>query len=272
MKPCHVVHPPRPGVDATDILDLLQARVLAGLFAKKVRQLVVKGGMAMRLAHDHARHTKDIDLDAEHDLSLDCVQRMVRNAVKQATAGNWLEDVVISEPKQTHTTARWKINGIDPATRNRLHLTVEVSFRSHIQDVDVVFNESTECGLDMTVPVYKDEVLAINKIDALLSPHRDAPRDVVDLFLLFQAGVEIPAERLSARLGDCDIEERIQTLWKKLESMDEKRFEEEILPVWSMDTLPPEWQDWLTIRLYVEEQVESCLQKVRTFRGGGGKR
>lgn len=268
MRQLHVVHPPRPAADATDILDLLQARVLAGLFAKKVRQLVVKGGMAMRLAHDHARHTKDIDLDAEQDLPLDAVQRLVRSAVKTATAGNWLEDVVISEPKQTHTTARWKINGVDPATRQRLHLTVEISFRSHINEDDVHWNPSTECGLDLVVPVYKDEVLAINKIDALLSPHRDAPRDVVDLFLLFQAGVEVPIERLSTRLGECSLEERIKTLWEKLESMDEKRFQEEIVPVWSMEGLAPEWQDWSTIRLYVEEKVEECLQKIRAHRSG----
>lgn len=266
MQPIAVVHPTQIRPDSVDVIDLLQARVLAGMFSNKVKNMVVKGGMAMRLAHNHARHTKDIDLDAEHDATLDSIQRLVRSSIKQATQGGWLDNVSITEPKQTHTTARWKINGNDPRTNQHLHLTVEISFRQHLQEDDIHHVETEDCGVKMIVPVYKDEMLAINKIDALLSDHRDAPRDVIDLFLLFQAGVEIPTPKLSERLGECDIEEKISTLWNKIESMDEKRFQEEIVPIWDMDSIPVEWQDWLKIRLYVEEQVEQCLLRVREHR------
>lgn len=252
--------------NAVEAIDLLQARVLSRLFAKNVKTLVVKGGMAMRLAHNHARHTKDIDLDAEHDINLMTIQNLVRDSIKQATKGGWLENVKITEPKQTPTTARWKINGFEPKSKKALHLTVEISFRQHLHEKDIHWVDSQESDTKMSVPVYKDEILAINKIDALLSEHRDAPRDVIDLFLLFKADVKIPVEALSERLGSCDLEERIEMLWKKLESMDEKRFQEEILPIWDIKSLDPEWQDWLKIRLFVEEKVEECLQKVKTHR------
>lgn len=250
--------------DTIEAIDLLQARFLSRLFFKEVRSLVVKGGMAMRLAHHHSRHTKDIDLDAEHDIDLICIQRLIRDAIKQATLGGWLEEVQITEPKQTHTTARWKINGVEPKTKKHINMTVEISFRNHLKKEEIRMVESQEHGMKMVVPVYQDEVLVINKINALLS--RDAPRDVIDLFLLFRSGVEIDPGHLSERCPESNMEECIKRIWQKLEMMDEQVFQEQIAPIWNMSVLPLEWQDWLKIRMYVEEQVEMCLKKVQDHR------
>lgn len=246
------------------VKDLLQARFLSRLFAQKVgfaaERMALKGGMAMRVAHQSARHTKDIDLDADHDSGLTPVQTCVRRAIKEATAGGWIENVKVSEPKQTGTTARWKIQGTLPQTGTELHLTVEVSFRHSIaahETVSVPFQDDRTEGAH--IPVYKDEILLLNKIEALLSPCRDAPRDVVDLFLLFKASVSVPKQDVTDRLrgmGDVDL---VKQMWQKLESMDEQRFQKEVLPNWESHADVPEWDDWMSIRLFVGERLQELL-------------
>jgi hypothetical protein len=267
--------------------DLLQARFLSRMFAKRVQEQVqartpahppreahhphrfaLKGGQAMRVAHDHARHTKDVDLDADHDLGLEAVQRDVRRAIKEATAGGWLENVVVTEPKQTHTTARWKIQGQLPGSRLAMHLTVEVSFRHHITDDEVVgIPYPVGPGEASIIPVYRDEVLALNKMEALLCPNRDAPRDVVDLFLIFRGGLSLPVESLSARFGaTVPVATLIDTLWKKLDAMDEARFDKEVRPMWAGADQVPEWTDWESVRLYVGECVTAQLKHLDVHR------
>lgn len=260
------MHAPTTVEAPLDVKDLLQARFLSRMFAHDVshttERLVLKGGMAMRVAHGSARHTKDIDLDADHDMDLASVQTCVRRSIKEATGGGWLENVKVSEPKQTHTTARWKIQGTLPQTNTVLHLTVEISFRHHIgahETVRVPFAGDPSSAAQ--IPVYNDEVLLLNKVEALLSPNRDAPRDVVDLFILFKAGVTVTPGRLSERLlGPWDAC-RMQDLWNKLESMDEERFETEVRPNWTLPVGDPHWQDWLSIRLFVGEQIEALMSQ-----------
>lgn len=247
-----------------DVLALLQARVISRLFCGKVHDLVLKGGMAMRVAHEHARHTKDIDLDADHDLPLESVQRLVRRAIQDATRDGLLEDVVVSEPKQTHTTARWKINGRVPETGLPLHLTVEVSFREHTDGHQVrwVPFQPDARTTATPVPVYTDDRLVINKINALLSPTRNAPRDVVDLFLLFQAGVELTEESIAQlHLEELGETQACQAIWDKLEAMDQAQFEQQVLPVWQFPGERPAWVDWERMRLAVGERVEQLLHQ-----------
>jgi len=266
---------------------LLQARILARLFRQRVQasietqgplkaapvhpstshaadRMVLKGGLAMRVVHHSMRHTKDIDLDADHDLSLGCVQTAVRRAIKEATAGGWLDSVQITEPKQTATVARWKIQGVLPSTGAVMHLTVEVSFRHHLEAGETTTHAYAvprdTGGIEhVDVPVYRDQVRLTQKIEALLSPTRDAPRDVVDLFIMFQAGISVPAATLADRLQGRPSTALVKELWNKLDSMDEARFRTEILPHWDLAELPPEWRDWEQIRLYVGEKIEALL-------------
>lgn len=258
------MHAPAVQEAPLSVKDLLQARFLSRLFARRVghaaERMVLKGGVAMRVAHESFRHTKDVDLDADHDLSLASVQQVVRRAIKEATGGGWIENVFVSEPKQTGTTARWKIQGTLPSSQVVLHLTVEVSFRHTLQEGEVRrVALRQERGGTVDIPVYTDEVLLLNKASALLSPHRDAPRDVVDLFILFQGGVSVTPQALKEHLGsERSSDELVRELWAKLESMDEARFQAEVLPNWDPDP-SVSWADWSSMRLCVGEHLEALL-------------
>jgi predicted nucleotidyltransferase component of viral defense system len=266
------MHAPAIQEAPLSVKDLFQARFLSRLFAQNVghatERMVLKGGMAMRVAHQSCRHTKDIDLDADSELSLGAVQSSVRRAIKDATGGGWLDHVQISEPKQTATTARWKIQGTVPKSQVVLHLTVEVSFRHHLEahEVRQVALPSATPGLpESRLPVYTDEMLLLNKVEALLSPMRDAPRDVVDLYLLFQGEVELAPRTLAARLGTSRSPvELIRQMWTKLEGMDEARFQAEVAPNWdNIETLPSAI-DWTNMRLLVAERLEALLATLDT--------
>ncbi len=253
------------------VKDLLQGRILSRLFAQRVckgtQVMALKGGMAMRLAHGSLRHTKDIDLDADNQTPLGTVQGWVRRAVGEATSGGWLDNVRISEPKQTATTARWKISGMLPRSQAALHLTVEISFRRTIAASDVRLLAIPGDTNEVSIPVYTDEVLALNKIEALLAPSRDAPRDVVDLYILFQGKVVVDRVKLKERLGGLDEKEAIDEVWRKLESMDEARYQAEVLPVMEMAGGTVTHEDWTSMRLFVGQRLEELLGGTRKGAG-----
>lgn len=249
------------------VRDTMQMRILSQMFAQNLEGLVLKGGMAMRVSHyRHARATKDIDLDADCDISLNSLQNVVRKSINAASRDGLLQNVIVTEPKQTDTTARWKISGYDPRTRQDLHLTVEISRRQHIEPAHT-HDEWSEDG-DRIV-VYRDEVIAFQKIKALLCSTREAPRDIADLYLLIQTSVASPVPHLSKWIKEGNIA-NIEEMWRKIERMDQQMFRQEVLP-----SLPPTvdgqlmYQDWEYIRLTVGEHVEKWLHEARADVVGG---
>lgn len=244
------------------VRDTMQMRILSQMFAQNLDGLVLKGGMAMRVSHyRHARATKDIDLDADHDISLSSLQNVVRKSINAASRDGLLQNVIVTEPKQTDTTARWKISGYDPRTHQELHLTVEISRRQNIDASDT--HEGSDDDGNRIV-VYRDEVIAFQKIKALLCSTREAPRDIADLYLLIQTSVASPVPHLSKWIKEGNIA-NLEEMWRKIERMDQKMFREEVLP-----SLPPTldgqlmYQDWEHIRLTVGERVEKWLQEARS--------
>lgn len=241
--------------------DAVQARIIGEVFAQRVKGVVLKGGMAFRVTHPRwARATKDIDLDSDPEVPLHALQKTIRTGIRKATMDGLLEDVVISEPKQTETTARWKIAGRFPRTGQMLHLTVEVSRRDqvHAEDVrQVYYGESP----DDQVTVYTDRSLAFKKVQALLSTNREAPRDISDLFLLIQAKVDPPIPEIREWLANAP-QEDWDGLWEKIERMDYDMFRSQVLP-----SLPPTpdgqvfYQDWEEMRLQVGAHVEEWLRQ-----------
>ena len=243
------------------VRDCVQSRILAQIFTQRMNGLVIKGGMAMRVAHDrHARATKDIDMDASHDIPLATLQQIIRKAIDVSTRDQLLTDVKITEPKQTETTNRWKIAGTDPRTGQVLHLTVEISRRDEINENDVR-QLTYGCDKYEWVQVYKDEIIAFQKIKALMSPTREAPRDISDLYLLIQASVQSPVPQLRQWLKAGGVA-NLEQMWEKVERMDSKMFKTEVLP-----SLPPTpdgqymYQDWEKIRLTVAEKVEQWIKE-----------
>lgn len=242
----------------------VQARILGQIFSQRVHDIAIKGGMAMRVAHDKvARATKDIDLDAGQDMTLATLQGVMRRAIRMATGDGLIKEVTISEPKQTDTTARWKVAGIDPRTGQVLNLTIEVSRREAIAPEDV--REVMYChnGGGDWVTVYTDQALVFRKVRALLSETREAPRDISDIYMLIQAKVEPPLKQIRAWLAEGG-DSLVAQMWSKLERMDKAMFKAEVLP-----SLPPTpdgqnlYRDWDEIRMTVGEHVERWIQMAK---------
>lgn len=249
---------------------LLQARLLSELFADRLTAFVLKGGMAMR-ARDHmARATQDIDLDADQDLEVSAMQNLVRRGIRRALSCGLLEDVEITEPKQTDTTARWRIRGTDPRTRQDLTLTIEVSRRDSIeaQFVDTMPYSADTGEHERPIQVYSAPMLAFKKVKALMADNREAPRDIVDLYLLIRAQVEPPRKLMAAWMADRDPALTIARLWQKLESMDETTFRAQVLP-----SLPAGEQahrlygDWDAIRLEVGQHLQGWMEAATRAKG-----
>lgn len=241
------------------VRDTMQMRILSEMFAQKIEGLVLKGGMAMRVSHyKHARATKDIDLDADCNIPLMTLQNVVRRAIKASCQDSLLKHIEITEPKQTDTTARWKLSGFDTRTGQKLNLTLEISRRESIEKENTKLG-TTDDGDE--VIVYKDEIIAFQKIKALLSPTREAPRDIADLYLLIKTSVKSPVPHISKWIKEGNIA-NVKEMWLKIESMDKNMFKSEVLP-----SLPPTvdgqlmYQDWDEIRVTVGEQVEKWIKE-----------
>ncbi len=105
--------------------DIIQSRLVSAVFARSLKnQIVLKGGVAMRVLLGSARYTKDVDFGQNHGQSLPALQKLIRASIKECTSG-FLDGAVVTEPKQTDTVARWKISGVSLRSRSIIHLTVE---------------------------------------------------------------------------------------------------------------------------------------------------
>lgn len=242
------------------IRDTLQTRLLSQMFSHNLDGLVLKGGMAMRVSHyRHARATKDIDLDADPEISLATLQRVVQKSLEASCRDGLLKNVVLTAPKQTDTTARWKISGYSDRLGQTLNLTVEMSRRGAVNMADT----RTAYEEDGDVVVYRDEIIAFQKIKALLCSNREAPRDIADLHLLIQSSVASPVPHLSKWLKEGNIA-NVEEMWRKIDRMDQEMFRQEVLP-----SLPPTldgqemFKDWEQIRLNVGTHVEKWLKEAR---------
>ena len=208
--------------------ELVQARVLSAIFSRTVKeQVVLKGGMAMRSLFGSVRYTKDIDLGQNQLQSIGALQRVMRSAIAEATTG-FLDNVEVSEPKQTDTTARWKISGQTSRGTN-IALTIEVSRRGvptgYITSKLYVPPPEALCTT-VAIDVYSVEAIAASKVFCLANPNRTAPRDLYDLDLLIRMDV-VPAQEL---LQGSSGTQTIQLVWDKLEIMTWGQFQLEVLP------------------------------------------
>lgn len=209
--------------------EIIQTRLLAGIFSRSVKnQVVLKGGMAMRALFGSQRYTKDIDLAQNPSQSLAGLQKLMKAAIAESVNG-FLDDVVVTTPKQTDTVARWKIHG---KTRNRteIALTVEVSRRGIPEGATVheTMHSVPDARTDtVMVDVYSKEAMLGSKIFALASDNRVAPRDLYDLDLLIRMEVR-PEPALFAEIDDLDA--FLLHLWNKIDLINWPQFEQEVLP------------------------------------------
>ncbi|TAL94738.1 MAG: hypothetical protein EPN73_16575 [Paraburkholderia sp.] len=235
--------------------ELLQARLLIELMSQAVQnELVLKGGLAMRAVLGSTRYTADIDLDAVMPASVSRIQGIVRRSIDRVIKQQGLlEDSQVSEPKQTETTLRWKVNGRAPGTARPVSLTVEVSrrewaapFRTEQLELNKEFAGGVARGRVLTLDA---QALAVCKVLALTDPRRDAPRDLFDLSVLIETKLEAPAPLLASQSPE-RLEQALAELWAKVESMGYGRFKTDVVPY-----LPPETAAAVTEEAYEEMQV-----------------
>lgn len=241
--------------DAEVARELLQYEVVRSIFVKSTeREIALKGGFAMRALFGSARHTKDIDL--QHDArraNLARTRTLIRSAIRNAVATGILEDVRISEPKQTDTVARWKIGG-RTAGGSQVALTIEVSRRPMPGDDCLTRMEmqppAEVGGALVMVDTYSADAMAGAKTIALLSENRLAPRDLWDLDILITMRAEPPPHMID----HLRTERARQALFDKLDTMSWKLFREEVLP-----TLPAGVAEALDQDAFEEMKIRVAL-------------
>lgn len=241
--------------DVTFSRELLQAKLLIELMSQAAHSLVLKGGLAMRAVMGSTRYTKDIDLDAVQNASVARVQGIVRRSIDRVLSQPGLiEDAIVTEPKQTDTTLRWKVNGRAPDSARPITLTIEVSrrqwdvpFQTKEVDLSPAFANGTTKGRVVTLD---EQALAVCKVLALTDPKRDAPRDLFDLSVLLQTPLEDPAKLLVSQ-DRVRLEQALDELWVKVDGMDYHRFKAEVAPY-----LPRNTAEGITEAVYDEMQVK----------------
>lgn len=220
-----------------EAIRMLQCRVVANLFASSVRErFAIKGGLALQAVMGSERATADLDLDAAKDLPLDRLRGAVREAIAASLDGI-LVDVHVTEPKQTDTVCRWKIWGCLPGTSAEVHFKVEVSRRDALATPDDAqwcdWRSEGNVVEGVRVKAHRPDMLCFMKLKALLSPSRDAPRDIHDLNVLICAGYCPSAEAMD-KIGDGELLAMADEAWGKVELMGYARFMSEVAPY-----LPP---------------------------------
>jgi len=193
-------------------------------------------------------------LDAVTAASAARIQGIVRRSIDRVIKQQGLlDDPQVSEPKQTETTLRWKVNGKAPGTARPISLTVEVSrrewaapFRTKQLELNKEFAGGAARG---RVLVLDAQALAVCKVLALTDPKRDAPRDLFDLTVLLATELEDPAELLAHQSRD-RLEQALAELWGKVEILGYDRFKSDVAPY-----LPPEIAEAVTKESYEEMQV-----------------
>lgn len=161
------------------VREALQSRLLVELMGNAMhKELVLKGGMAMRAVHGSMRYTKDIDLDADLKHSKERVQGIVKRSIARAVTSGLIENVKVSEPKQTDTTLRWKIAGTQPGSLAPLNLTIEVSRRVTIINghiIEVLLPDTFGGGASgVKIQVLDSQAIAVTKVLALTDSNRMA--------------------------------------------------------------------------------------------------
>lgn len=219
------------------VREALQARLLVELMGNAMhKELVLKGGLAMRTVHGSVRYTKDIDLDADFMHSKERVQGIVNRSINRTIAAGLIDNAKVTMPKQTETTLRWKILGTQPGTKLPMNLTVEISRRAAITHGHVIevplpasYGDMGSGNNAAKIRVLDSQSIAVTKVMALTDPLRTAPRDLYDLHVLISAEILDPSNLL-AEMPNAEkkLPLALAELWQKIESMTYAQFKSEV--------------------------------------------
>jgi predicted nucleotidyltransferase component of viral defense system len=165
------------------------ARVDKALFA-------LKGGCNLRFFLKSIRYSEDMDLDI-HTMAVGTLRNNVSRLLEaqpfaQALRAQGIEITRTSEPKQTPTTQRWKLNLRSTESGAEVPTKIEFSRRSLNGEMAV---EPVDTGIIRTyrlypviVQHYSVHTAFAQKVSALALRGQVQSRDVFDLKLLLDAG------------------------------------------------------------------------------------
>ena len=190
-------------IQAVEQFHLLFLAQLGARFDKKLYAL--KGVCNLRFFWKSIRYSKDIDLDV-HTIAKQTLQKNIRQILdapgfKRILQAAKLELTSISEPKQTSTTQRWKIDLRSQASAADLPTRIEFSRRNNF-DPGIEFGpaDSEIVAAYNLRPViashYGLETAFNQKIDALINRKETQARDVFDLEFLSQRGAKGSAVKM----------------------------------------------------------------------------
>jgi predicted nucleotidyltransferase component of viral defense system len=187
--------------EALCTIDRCQVALIRELANSTDCRLVLKGGMAMRVAVGSWRLTKDVDFDRTSDMSITSAQGSVKRALTYAAQSAGLRGARIDTGKSTPTTLRMRLAGI--VAGEAVRFVVEISGRDPVAPKDqtrVRVEVPARYGIaPFVVSTYTHEMLAASKVLAVMSANRNVPRDVYDLSeLLGQNASPILAARVSS--------------------------------------------------------------------------
>lgn len=198
-------------------------RVLAESLAG--RSYALKGGVCLRLFYSSPRLSEDIDLDI---VSIPAVTLKAKirkildhRALMEKLKYCGVTGLTATEPKQTETTQRWKIQLLLPGGGS-LSTRIECSRRvKTLTGVESEVPSAEILGLHRTIPFvcrhYAPEAMVRQKLEALASPVKNACRDLFDLHHLLTYAKASPQKPAADAL-------------EKIGSFRFSHFQEEVLP------------------------------------------
>ncbi len=173
------------------------------------RHFALKGGCNLRFFLKSIRYSEDMDLDAQ-TVPCDILQERVRlilnsKPFSQILKANGLSVVHWTEPKQTDTTQRWKLNLRADGSSALLPTKVEFSRRGmpgepRFEPVDPELIRNYRLTPIMASH-YPMEIAYHQKVGALANRALTQARDVFDLYWLINSGVrkELPDDLQECR-------------------------------------------------------------------------
>lgn len=158
------------------------------------RLYALKGGCNLRFYLKSLRYSQDIDLDVK-TIRMDTLQKTVNGILESPAMGmmlraQGLEIAHVSQPKQTETTQRWKIQ-LKTQTETIFPTKIEFSRRALEEPVDFEPIDSAVLSSyrlhPIFVPHYSPTIAFKQKVRALALRTETQARDIWDLFHLINA-------------------------------------------------------------------------------------
>jgi predicted nucleotidyltransferase component of viral defense system len=208
--------PPLTSIQSVENFHLL---LLAQFGAQMDKHLyALKGGSNLRFFYRSIRYSEDLDLDVQ-TIARETLRKKVRQILSSAGFGRILkssgfEIAGFSEPKQTETTQRWKVQL--RAAGSPFDLPTRIEFSRRGMKEEVLFEAIDPAVLNpyqlrpILTSHYGLEAAFAQKLEALIGRRETQTRDLFDLQLLVERGATGKAIKLRQKLKAAS--ENVRTL------------------------------------------------------------